>query len=101
MAGFTVTTPGPFLVNNGASSTFSVSFLRTTALLNAYSGGQLTLTGNLGHVVRVPIVVRPVTLGAPASVSGNGGLLNFNVSFGYTGAFSAEICNRARNPQSR
>ncbi|MBM2854599.1 MAG: peptidase and subtilisin kexin sedolisin [Steroidobacteraceae bacterium] len=89
MPGFTVTLPGPFTVNSGASSTFSVSFLRTTALLNAYSGGQLRLTGNLGHVVRVPIVVRPVTLGAPVSVSGNGSAINFDVLFGYTGAFSA------------
>ena len=89
MPGFTVTTPGPFTVNSGASSTFSVSFLRTTAPLNAYSGGQLRLSGNLGHVVRVPIVVRPVSLGVPVSVSGNGGPINFDVLFGYTGAFSA------------
>jgi hypothetical protein len=90
MPGFTVTLPGPFTVNSGASHTFNVSFLRlTAAALNAYSGGQLRLTGNLGHVVRVPIVVRPVALAAPPAVSGSGGPINYNVTFGYDGTFSA------------
>jgi hypothetical protein len=89
MPGFTVTLPGPFTVNSGASSTFNVSFLRIGAALNAYSGGQLRLTGNLGHVVRVPIVVRPVALAAPAAVSGTGGAISYGVTFGYTGSFTA------------
>ena len=42
-----------------------------TAPLNAYAGGQLTWTDGT-HTVRIPIVVRPVALAAPASVSGNG-----------------------------
>jgi hypothetical protein len=56
--------------------------------LNAYTGGQLTWAGG-GYSVRSPIVVRPVALAAPAQVSGNGGPINFNVTFGYTGAFTA------------
>jgi len=33
--------------------------------------------------------VRPVALAAPAQVSGNGSPINYNVTFGYTGAFGA------------
>jgi hypothetical protein len=57
--------------------------------LNAYTGGQLTLTGDKGNVVRVPIVIRPVALAAPRQVSGTGGPINYNVTFGYTGPFAA------------
>jgi hypothetical protein len=57
--------------------------------LNNYTGGQLTLTGDKGHVVRVPVVVRPVALAAPASVSSSGSPISFNVTFGYSGAFTA------------
>ena len=35
------------------------------------------------------MVVRPVALAAPASVSGNGGPVSYNVTFGYNGPFSA------------
>jgi hypothetical protein len=90
MAGFTtVVSPASFTVAAGASKTFSITFTRTTAALNAYTGGQLTLTGSGGHVVRIPMVVRPVAFAAPAEVSGNGADINYNVTFGYSGAFSA------------
>ena len=39
--------------------------------------------------MRIPLVVRPIVLSAPAAVSGNGGPINYNVTFGYTGDFSA------------
>ena len=35
------------------------------------------------------MVVRPVALAAPAQVSGNGAPLSYDVTFGYTGAFTA------------
>jgi hypothetical protein len=44
----------------------------------------LRLIGNRGHVVRLPIVARPVALAAPTEVSGS-----YNVTFGYTGSFTA------------
>ena len=50
-------------VPKGGTVSFTVQFTRTTATLNAYTGGQLTLTGSQGHVVRIPMVVRPVALG--------------------------------------
>ena len=39
--------------------------------------------------MRIPVVVRPIVLSAPAAVSGTGGPINYNVTFGYTGAFNA------------
>ena len=89
MAGFTTAVnPTSFTINPGQSKTFTVTFTRTTAPLNGYTGGQMTWSDGT-HNVRVPIVVRPVALAAPAQVSGNGGDVNYNVTFGYTGAFSA------------
>ena len=55
----------------------------TSAALNAYAGGQLTLDRRHAHV-RIPIVVRPVALAAPTQVSGS-----YSVTFGYTGPFTA------------
>jgi hypothetical protein len=40
-------------------------------------------------VVRIPVVLRPVLFAAPTQVSGTGGPISYNVSFGYTGSFAA------------
>ncbi len=89
MAGLTVAiSPASLTLAKGATGTFTVLFTRTTAALNAYTGGQLTWTDGT-HNVRIPMVVRPVALAAPASVSGSGGPISYNVVFGYDGAFSA------------
>jgi subtilisin family serine protease len=89
MAGFTVNiSPSSLTLGAGATASFTVTFTRTTAALNAYSGGQLRWTdGN--HTVRSPVVIRPVALFAPASVSSTGGPISYPVTFGYTGSFSA------------
>lgn len=76
-------------VGPGQTKSFTVSFTQVSAAVNAYAGGQLTLTGSNGHVVRIPIVVRPVALAAPREVSGTGGPISYNVTFGYNGSFSA------------
>ena len=88
-SGFTAAVSSIGSVAAGATKSFTVTLTRTTAPLNAYTGGQLTLTGSNGHVVRIPIVIRPVALAAPIQVSSTGGSINYNVTFGYTGAFSA------------
>jgi len=83
----TVVSPSTLVIAAGATASYSVTFTRTTAALNAYTGGQLTWSGsNAGgtYTVRSPIVVRPVALAAPTEVSGS-----YNVTFGYTGTFSA------------
>lgn len=84
LGGITVALPGSMTIARGATRAFSVTFTRVSAVLNAYAGAQLTLTGSRGHVVRVPMVVRSVAMAAPAQVSGS-----YNVTFGYTGPFTA------------
>jgi subtilisin family serine protease len=89
MSGITVAVnPASLTLNPGQTKAFTVNFTRTTAALNAYTGGQLTWTDGT-HNVRIPMVVRPVALAAPTQVSGNGGAINYNVTFGYTGSFTA------------
>jgi subtilisin family serine protease len=90
MSGITVNVGTIGTVNPGQTKSFTVEFIRTSAAFNAYQGGQLTLASASGkYSVRIPLVIRPVALAAPASVSGTGGPINYDVTFGYTGAFSA------------
>lgn len=84
-----VVSPSSFTVAPGATQTFTVQFTTTTAVLNAYVGGQLTLADGT-HSVRLPLVVKPVAMAAPAAVSGTGGPINYNVTFGYNGPFTAD-----------
>ena len=91
MAGFDVTfSPRTLTLARGQTKSFSVTFTRTTAAMNTYTGGQLTLTGGASkkardqHNVRVPVVIKPVALSAPTEVSGT-----YNVKFGFTGPFTA------------
>ena len=89
LAGITVNvSPASLTLNPGQTGSFEVTFTRTDAALNAYVGGQLTWSDG-SHNVRIPLVVRPVALAAPAQVSGNGDPINYNVTFGYDGAFAA------------
>jgi subtilisin family serine protease len=90
MAGFSVAfSPSSLTLNPGQTKSFTVEITRTTAALNTYTGGQLTWSDG-AHNVRIPIVVKPVALAAPATVSGTGDPISYSVTFGYTGAFTAE-----------
>ncbi|HET9693159.1 MAG TPA: S8 family serine peptidase [Steroidobacteraceae bacterium] len=89
MAGFTVTTdPSELTLSPGQTKSFEITFRRTSAALNAYTGGQLTWSGG-GYTARSPIVVRPVALAARAEVASTGGAVSYDVTFGYDGPFSA------------
>ena len=89
MVGFNTTvTPASFTLAPGATQTFTVDFTRTSASLNAYTGGQLTWTNGTQNV-RVPIVVRPVALAAPAQVFSSGSPISYGITQGYTGPFTA------------
>jgi hypothetical protein len=90
MAGFTVAfNPSSLTLTPGQTKSFTVTFTKTTAALNAYTGGQLTWTETGGtHSIRIPMVVRPVALGAPEEVSGIYNV-SYNVKFGYSGSFAA------------
>lgn len=83
-----VITPSSFTINPGETKTFTVAFTRTTAALNVYTGGQLTWTDG-SHNVRIPLVIKPVALAAPAEVSGTGGPISYPIKFGYDGPFAA------------
>ena len=84
MAGISVVvSPATLTLAAGETKSFTATFTRTTAALNAYAGGQLTLSDGT-HNVRIPMVVRPVALAAPAQVGGS-----YSVTFGYSGAFTA------------
>jgi subtilisin family serine protease len=92
-AGITVSvSPASMTLATGASATYTVSFLRTTATLNAYAFGSLTWSDGAGHNVKSPIAVRPVALSAPANLnlSGASGSTSFPVRFGFTGAYSVD-----------
>lgn len=91
MAGFDVSfSPASLTLARGQTKSFSVTFTRTSAALNAYTGGQLTLNGGTSwrgrqaQSVRIPVVVKPVALAAPPEVNGS-----YSVKFGYTGPFTA------------
>ncbi len=89
MSGFTVSfNPTSLTLNPGETKSLAITFTVTTAALNAYTGGQLTLTDGT-HLVRIPMVVKPVALAAPAQVIGDGSPLSYNVTFGYDGPFTA------------
>jgi hypothetical protein len=80
--------PNSLTLDPGETGSFDVTFTTTTATLNSYAGGFLTWSDG-SHNVRIPLVVRPVALAAPAQVSGTGDPINYDVTFGYTGAFTA------------
>ena len=86
-----VTNPASFTLNAGASQVIQVSFSNASAPLNTYRDGAIVWTSDKGHTVRIPTVIKPVALGAPAMVSGTGSGLSYNVAFGYTGAFAATM----------
>ena len=82
-----------FTIAPGASSTYNVTFTRTTAPLNAYVNGFITWTGSKGHVVKQVVVIQPVKFAAPVEVtaSGTSGSLNLNAKSGYTGNLAYSI----------
>jgi subtilase family protein/fibronectin type III domain protein/PA domain-containing protein/pre-peptidase/peptidase inhibitor I9 len=89
MAGVNVVvSPSSLTLNPGETATYTVTFTTAGAALNVYTGGQLTWSDG-SHNVRSPIVIKPVALSAPASVFSNGDPASYNVTFGYTGPFTA------------
>jgi hypothetical protein len=89
-AGINVTvSPTTLNFASGASATYTVTFTALdSAVQNSYAFGSLTWSDGT-HNVTSPLVIRPVALSAPIQVSGTGGPINYNVTFGYTGSFTA------------
>ena len=88
LTGIAVSMPASVTLAKGETKEIAITFTRTTAALNSYVGGQLTLTDGVRNV-RVPMVIRPVALAAPASITAPVGGTSYSVTFGYTGPFSA------------
>lgn len=90
MVGVTVAVnPSSLTLAPGQTGSFTVKFTTSTAPLNAYVGGQLTWTQTGGpHAVRIPLVVRPVAIGAPLEVSGSPTGISYSVTPGFAGTLS-------------
>jgi Subtilase family/Fibronectin type-III domain/PA domain/Peptidase inhibitor I9 len=78
----------------GASASYQVTFTTNRrAVFNQYAFGSLTWSEAKkgGHSVRSPLVIRPVRLAAPASITGTGvsGSAERTIRFGYQGQFTA------------
>jgi len=94
LSGITVTpSAANFTIGSGGTQAWSVGFTRTTAALNAYAQGFITWTGNKGHVVRMPVAIRPVSIAAPTEITFNTstGPSSWNVKTGYAGTLNAVI----------
>jgi hypothetical protein len=79
--------PDHFTIQPGAAQSYAVTFTQNNAAFDAYAKGSLTLRGDKGHVVRIPVVVKPVRIQAPGEVSGSGttSSLTYNVKSGFAG----------------
>jgi subtilase family protein/fibronectin type III domain protein/peptidase inhibitor I9/PA domain-containing protein len=85
LTGITVTPSTPtFAISPNASIPWSVTFTRTAAAaLGTFQTGSIKWTGDKGHVVRMPVAIRPVAVAAPAEVTGNAGGISYSVKTGF------------------
>jgi hypothetical protein len=91
LAGWSVTfNPSSLTFAPGETKTYQVTFTRTSAPLNNFSSnstGAITWTSGATKV-RSPVLLRAVTLGAPAQVTGTGAPLSYPITFGFSGAYT-------------
>lgn len=92
-AGVTVTVDPPTIdIGPGQTVSYALTFTVTpAATLDEWAFGSITWNDGAGHSVRSPLAVVPVALSAPEEVSGTGpqGSTSYDVTFGYSGPFSA------------
>ncbi len=81
--------PKKLFIRKGQTKSFTVTLTRTTAELNAYTGGYLTWRAKKRPKVRIPILAKPLALAAPAQVSGTGDPITYTVGYGFDGPFTA------------
>lgn len=92
LPGFTATVePASLTLAAGATGTFTVTFAKTSAAAEEWGTGFLTWTGP--ETVRSPIALYPVTVDAPADVSGTGitGSTDVEVIPGVTGDLALNL----------
>jgi hypothetical protein len=89
--GISVTvSPATLTLAEGESATYDVTFTNVSAPVEQWAFGSLTWSHG-PHSVRSPIAVYPLAIAAPAELMGTGteGSLSFDVTFGYTGDYTA------------
>ncbi|MEO1201275.1 MAG: S8 family serine peptidase [Pseudomonadota bacterium] len=84
--------PPSLSVGARGSAEYDVTLSYVSGPLDLWRFGSLTWTSG-DTAVRSPIAVRPVTLSAPAELTGFGGTGSgaFDVDFGYSGAYTARV----------
>ncbi len=91
--GYEVTvSPSTFVIGAGGTQTFEVTITNVSAPAGEWRFGSLTWKDKSGfYKVYSPIAAKGSLFSAPASVSGSGteGSIEFNVTFGYTGVYTA------------
>jgi subtilisin family serine protease len=83
--------PAQLKLAKGESASYEVTFTaNASAVLNAWTFGSLTWNHGPHHVTS-PIALYPVAIAVPAELhaSGTDGSLSFDVTFGYTGDYTA------------
>jgi subtilisin family serine protease len=87
-------TPSTLTLATGATATYQMTFAANAeASFDRYAFGSLTWSdgkGKRAHNVRIPLVIRPVQLAAPAAITGTGtsGSATVTVRLGYNGTFA-------------
>ena len=93
--GYEVTvSPSTFTLRRGQTATYEVTINNQSGPIGEWRFGSLTWSttpGQGGYKVHSPIAVRAAAFNAPSMVSASGesGSTSFDVSFGYTGDYSA------------
>jgi hypothetical protein len=84
--------PSSFTIAPNSTQVLSITLTRTTATLGEWAKGNLTLSST-SHTVRVPVVVKPVTISAPGEVHGTGtsGTTDYVVTPGFTGTLTTTV----------
>jgi hypothetical protein len=87
-----VVSPDSLTLDTGESATYEVSFTNINAPVEQWAFGSLTWSHG-PHDVRSPIAIYPLAVAAPAEVVGTGteGSLSFDVTFGYSGDYTAGV----------
>jgi hypothetical protein len=96
--GFTATAPTTLVSNRaGDGADLKVDFTRTTAPLGQFATGFVTLSGPTR--VRIPVALRPVSVKAPAVVSGAGttGSVDVPITAGFTGSLAVRPTGLAKS----
>lgn len=82
--------PAVIEIAPGESKSYEVTFSNVSAPIGSYVTGGITWVDG-DQRVRSAVALNPVKLASPDEVAGSGadGSMNFDITFGYTGAYSA------------